>query len=111
MVEYDGGGGGATSTYEYKIPGAAQTASAQKQKGQEPENLWNSILEDVVKRDDTEDSYLIMLGNPGVGKRSIVREINAKYVQSRNKSLKVEEMCSDYSALDFSFLYVKDLMD
>ena len=52
-----------------------------------------------------------MLGNPGAGKRSIVREINAKYVQSRNKSLKVEEMCSDYSALDFSFLYVKDLMD
>ena len=73
--------------------------------------MWNSILEDVVKRDDTEDSYLIMLGNPGAGKRSIVREINAKYVQSRNKSLKVEEMCSDYSALDFSFLYVKDLMD
>ncbi len=54
MVEYDGGGGGATSTYEYKIPGAGQTGSAQKPKaaGQGPENLWNSILEDVVKRDD-----------------------------------------------------------
>ena len=23
----------------------------------------------------------------------------------------VEKMCSDYSALDFSFLYVKDLLD
>ena len=82
MVEYDGGGGGATSSYEYKIPGQGQTASAQKPKGtgSGPDNLWNSILEDVVKRDDQLDSYLILLGNPGCGKRSVVREINSKYV-------------------------------
>ncbi len=52
-----------------------------------------------------------MLGNPGCGKRSVVREVNSKYVQSRNKSMGVDKMCSDYSALDFSFLYVKDLLD
>ena len=51
------------------------------------------------------------MGHQGAGKRSIVREINNKYVNSRNKSMQVEKMGSDYAALDFSFLYVKDLLD
>ena len=54
---------------------------------------------------------MLLMGNQGAGKRSIVREINNKYVNSRNKSMKVESMGSDYAALDFSFLYVKDLLD
>ena len=54
---------------------------------------------------------MLVLGNQGVGKRSIVREINNKYVNCRNKNMGVEQMGSDYSALDFSFLYVKDMMD
>lgn len=44
------------------------------------DNLWKSILEDVVKRDDQSDSTLLLLGNQGAGKRSIIREINNKYV-------------------------------
>lgn len=75
------------------------------------DNLWKSILEDVVKRDDQSDSTLLLLGNQGAGKRSIIREINNKYVQGRNKHLAVEKMGSDYAALDSSFLYVKDLLD
>lgn len=51
------------------------------------------------------------MGNYGTGKRSIVREINNKYVNCRNKNMGVEKMGSDYAALDFSFLYVKDLLD
>jgi hypothetical protein len=51
------------------------------------------------------------MGNYGAGKRSIVREINNKFVNCRNKSMAVEKMGSDYAALDFSFLYVKDLLD
>ena len=68
-------------------------------------------MADVVKRDDHHDSHLLLLGNQGSGKRSIVKEINNKYVNARNKSMGVEKMGSDYSALDFSFLYVKDLLD
>lgn len=51
-------------------------------KGKAPavENLWNSILEEVVKHDAQQDSYLLLLGNQGSGKRSILREINNKYV-------------------------------
>ena len=51
------------------------------------------------------------MGHQGAGKRSIVREINNKYVNSRNKSMQVDKMGSDYAALDSSFLYVKDLME
>ena len=65
----------------------------------------------MVQKDDQFDSHLVLLGKQGCGKRSIVREINSKFVQSRNKELGVDKMCSDYSALDFSFLYVKDLLD
>ena len=65
----------------------------------------------MVQRDDTKDSYMLLMGNYGVGKRSIIREINNKYVQCRNKSMGVDKMGSDYAALDFSFLYVKDLLD
>ena len=54
---------------------------------------------------------MLLLGNYGAGKRSIVREINGKYVQARNKNLNVDKMGSDYAALDSSFLYVKDLME
>ena len=58
-----------------------------------------------------EDSYLLLLGSQGCGKRSIVREINTKYVRNTNKSMPVEKMGSDYAALDCSFLFVKDLLD
>ena len=119
----DGGEAQATSAYEYKMPGqesATQAVSKQSSApgapkagaGASPDNLWNSILQDVVKqREAQSDSYLLLLGSSGVGKRSIVREINNKYVNCRNKSMGVEKMGSDYAALDFSFLYVKDLLD
>ena len=54
---------------------------------------------------------MLLLGNQGSGKRSILREINNKYVQGRNKEMGVEKMGSDYAALDSFFLYVKDLLD
>ena len=64
-----------------------------------------------MKRDDLEDAHVLMLGDRGSGKRSIVKEINSKYILARNKDITVDKMGSDFSALDFSFLYVKDLMD
>ena len=65
----------------------------------------------MVKRDDQKDSYMLLLGERGSGKRSLVREINSKHILCRNKEMPVEKMGSDFSALDFSFLYVKDLTD
>jgi hypothetical protein len=54
---------------------------------------------------------MVLLGDKGAGKRSLIREINSKYILCRNKHMPVEEMGSDFAALDFSFLYVKDLTD
>ena len=90
-------------------PSKAARGSFGGQAGED--NLWNSIMADVAKRDDHHDSHLLLLGNQGSGTRSIIKEINNKYVNARNKSMTVDKMGSDYSALDFSFLYVKDLFD
>lgn len=53
----------------------------------------------------------MLLGDKGAGKRSLINAINHKHVLGRNRTMKVEDMGSDYAALDFSFLYVKDLSD
>jgi hypothetical protein len=39
-------------------------------------NLWSQIRAEVQKRDDAVDSNMILLGDKGVGKRSILREMN-----------------------------------
>ena len=67
--------GSTSKPYEYKI-GEVPKKDASKPKGEPGKNLWQSILSEVVKRDDLEDSHLLLLGDSGVGKRSIVREIN-----------------------------------
>ena len=98
-------GGGSAKAEQ---PSKTQTLSSNSKPGS---NLWQSILKDVVKRDDQKDSYMLLLGERGCGKRSLVREINNKHILCRNKEMPVEKMGSDFSALDFSFLYVKDLTD
>lgn len=102
-----------SSIYSYQIPSAA-TAIADSNKddpSKKKVNLWKSILNDVVKRDDQKDSLLLILGDKSAGKRSLIKEINNKFVLARNKYMPVEQMGSNFSALDFSFLYVKDLSD
>lgn len=52
-----------------------------------------------------------MLGDRGAGKRSLIQSINKHCVRAKNKFIEVEKMGSLYSALDFEFLYVKDLTE
>ena len=58
MVDYADDGQAASNaySYEYKVPEADQfsgfQAAAKKAGGAEPENLWQSILQDVVQRDE-----------------------------------------------------------
>ena len=58
MVDYANDGQAASNayTYEYKMPEVDQfsgfQAAAKKAGGAEPENLWQSILQDVVQRDE-----------------------------------------------------------
>lgn len=45
------------------------------------------------------------------GKKSLLRKINKEVIRPQNKYIKVEDMCSSFSAVDSAFLYVKDLND
>ena len=75
------------------------------------DNLWLSIRESVQKREDLHDSHLILLGDRDAGKRTILREINKSQIQGKNKAINLEQMGSNFAALDNHFLYVKDLSD
>lgn len=97
--------------YSYQIPTAAAVTSESKESGKKKENLWRSILNNVAKRADMKDSHLILLGDRGNGKRSLIRKLDKDLVMSNNKQLTVDNMGSDFSAVDFSFLFVKDLAD
>ena len=74
-------------------------------------NLWSKIRAEVQTREDLHDANLILLGDKGVGKRSILREINKQYVKGKNKAITLDAMGSDFAALDNFFMYVKDLSD
>ena len=51
------------------------------------DNLWKKILSDVAKREMQKDTTLLLLGDIGSGKRSLVRELNNKHVFGHNKSI------------------------
>lgn len=53
----------------------------------------------------------MLLGDKGVGKRTLINGVNQKHVLGMNKAMPVDRMGSDFAALDYSFLYVKDLSD
>jgi len=57
------------------------------------------------------DSHLIVLGEKGAGKRSLVKALNKNFIKATNKLKSVDDMGSPYSALDSFFLYIKDLGD
>ena len=74
-------------------------------------NIWQGILNNVTQRDDMRESNLIVLGERGAGKRSLIQSINKHCVRATNKLIEVDKMASQYSALDFEFLYVKDMSE
>lgn len=68
-------------------------------------------MNDVAQRDDVPESHLLVLGDKGAGKRSIIQSLNKHCVRAKNKFIDVDRMGSHYSAIDFQFLYVKDLSE
>lgn len=53
-------------------------------------NIWNDMLNKVTSRDGQKDSYLILLGDKGSGKRSLIQQINAKHVLGSNRAIPVD---------------------
>ena len=68
-------------------------------------------MNDVALRDDIRESHLLVLGDRGAGKRSLLQSINKHCVRATNKFIEVDKMGSMYSGIDFSFLYVKDMSE
>lgn len=68
-------------------------------------------MSDVARKDGQRDSTVVLLGDKGAGKRTLINTLNQKHVLGRNRTMSVDQMGSDFAALDFSFLYVKDLSD
>lgn len=99
------------SVYEIASPSKVVQPQQQAKAADKTQSLWSKILQDVAKRDGQRDATVLLLGDKGAGKRSLISAINQKHILGRNKTMPVEQMGSDYAALDFSFLYVKDLSD
>lgn len=57
------------------------------------------------------DSHLLVLGDRGAGKRSILQGLNKHFVRAINKFIDFDKMGSQYSGLDSAFLYIKDLSE
>ena len=57
-------------------------------------NLWQSILNDVAARDDIRESHVLVLGDRGAGKRSLIQSINKHCVRATNKFIEVDKMGS-----------------
>ena len=74
-------------------------------------NLWQSMLSEVAGRDELPDSQLLILGDPGVGKRSLLQAMHKTCINARNKFIQVETMGSSFSSIDSAFLYVRDLSE
>ena len=51
------------------------------------------------------------MGDRGAGKRSLVQAINKHCIRATNKFIEVDKMGSQYSGIDFGFLYVKDMSE
>ena len=68
-------------------------------------------MNDVTQRDDIKESHLLVLGDRGAGKKSLISAVNKHIVRATNMLINVDKMGSQYSALDSAFLYVKDLSE
>jgi len=55
------------------------------------------------------ESHLIVLGDKGSGKRTLLQALNKHCIKSKNNLIEVDKMMSHYAGLDFAFLYAKDL--
>lgn len=78
---------------------------------EEKTNLWESILHKVAQRDEINESTLLIMGDRGAGKKSLIQTWNKQLVKSDNTLIRVERMLSPFAGLDSAFLYVKDLYE
>jgi dynein light intermediate chain 1 len=80
--------------------------------GDKKVNLWYTLLKNVAKREETKVAHLLVLGDRGVGKRSLIKAMNKPFLKELGIQINVfEEIGSDFSLLESSYLYMKDLAE
>jgi hypothetical protein len=73
-------------------------------------NLWHSLLDSVGTRKDLAQAHVIILGERGAGKRSLVQSINKPFLKGAGLLQKAqEEQGSNYSSFDSSYIYIREL--
>jgi predicted AAA+ superfamily ATPase len=49
--------------------------------GDKKVNLWYTLLKNVAKRDETRVANLLVLGDKGAGKRSLIKSLNKPFLK------------------------------
>ena len=75
-------------------------------------NLWASLLKDVGQRQDNGETHILLLGDRSAGKRSLIKAMNKPFLKQLGlPATHFDDICSEYSLFETSFLYVKDIGD
>jgi dynein light intermediate chain 1 len=83
-----------------------------REEGEQKKNLWASLLQSVGVRRENRQSHLLLLGNRGAGKRSLIKAINKPFFKQLGiQHNTFDDIGSDYSMLESSYIYVRDIAD
>ena len=75
----------------------------------EKKNLWRNLLQSVRKRSELNQAHILVLGDRGAGKRSLIRSMNRPFLKQLGIMVQVfDEIGSEYSLFESSYLYVRD---
>lgn len=68
------------------------------------------MLKSVGVRQESKQSHLIILGDRGAGKRSLITSLNKPFLKRMGIQVSVfEEIGSDFSLFESSYLYAEDV--
>ena len=80
--------------------------------GDEKENLWRSLLKSVGQRTEARPAHILLLGDRNAGKKSLIKAMNKPFMKQLGMQVQFfDDIGSEYSLFESSFLYAKDIND
>ena len=96
----------------YSRPTALEIAqsSAEGSENMPKKNLWHSLLDTVGKRKDVKQAHVLVLGDRGAGKRSLIKQINKPFLKSLGiqQAMEEQQLGINFAHFDCSYFYLKD---
>ena len=75
-------------------------------------NLWRSLLQSVGQRTESRNANILLCGDRNAGKRSLIKAMNKPFLKQLGVQVNIfDDIGSDYSLFESSFLYARDIMD